>query len=60
MLSNPDTALPLYLFVVVAGILLGGKWQAFAAVISNSGKAATTHTTTVTGGSSAATGGQHT
>lgn len=59
MLSNPDTALPLYLFVVVAGILLGGKWQAFAAVIANSGTAATTHTA-VTGGSSAATGGQHT
>lgn len=59
MLSNPDTALPLYLMVVVAGILLGGKWQAFASAISTSGKTAGTITPAVSHGSAATTGGQH-
>lgn len=55
MLSNPDTALPLYLLVVISGILLGSAWHGFIAAITTTG----TTVETTTAGSAAMTGGTH-
>lgn len=52
-LDNPDTALPLYLLVVIAGIMLGKGWQSFLTTVTASSQAAAT-----TAGSAAMTGGQ--
>lgn len=34
MLRNPDLAIPLYVLVVISGILLGGKWRTVVDTIS--------------------------
>lgn len=42
MLSNPDTALPLYLLVVIAGVMLGPGWRKFLAAVQQSSTTAAT------------------
>jgi hypothetical protein len=53
MLSNPDTALPLYVLVVITGIMLGKGWRSFLTQVTASSQAAAATTT----GSAAMTGG---
>lgn len=55
-MDNPDNALPLYLLVVITGILLGPGWRPFLAAITT---ASQTAADTTTAGSAAVTGGQH-
>lgn len=55
-MNNPDNALPLYIMVVIVGIMLGKGWRKFLDQVASAGKTAQDQTST---GSSATTGGTH-
>lgn len=44
MLRNPDLAIPLYIMVVVSGILLSKKWRPFIDSITSAGNTVGSHT----------------
>lgn len=39
-MNNPDNALPLYLIVVIVGIMLGSAWRSFLTDVQAASKAA--------------------
>lgn len=48
-MSNPDNALPLYLVVVIVGIMLGPAWSRFIKSLQTTGNAVTSGSAAVTG-----------
>jgi hypothetical protein len=46
MLRNPDTALPLYIMLIIVGFMFGGRWAGVRAAIATAGNTAQTKAAT--------------
>lgn len=38
MLSNPDNALPLYVAIIILGLMLGKRWEGIRTAITTAGQ----------------------